>query len=67
MKVENYTEIIIHLFLSEWEAQWLRTYVQNYNGNGEELPGDYEIRKAFFDTLTSILPNILFDKNGGVI
>jgi hypothetical protein len=55
MKAEAQTETMIRLFLSEREAEWLRNYVQNFIGNGEESSEDYEMRKAFFDTLTSKL------------
>ena len=51
MKVENYTRRPIHLCLSEREASWLRAYMQNHHGQGEESPEDHDMRKMFFECL----------------
>lgn len=42
----------VHIVLSEREAEWLRSFVQNYPGQGEEPSDQYDMRKALFDALT---------------
>ena len=52
MKSKTETSQTIHLELTEIEAAWLRAYVQNYPGKGEEATDEYDMRKALFDALT---------------
>ena len=52
MKSKTETSQTIHLELTEIEAAWLRAYVQNYVGQGEEPTEEYDMRKALFDALT---------------
>ena len=52
MQSRTETKQTIHIELTEKEAAWLRAYVQNYVGQGEEPTDEYDMRKALFDALT---------------
>lgn len=53
MNISVETKRVFHLELTEAEALWLRAYMQNYPGAGEESASSYHMRKALFDALPS--------------
>ena len=53
MEVKTKVDKVITLNLSENEAIWLKSFIQNYPGDPiNELPEDLEIRKELWEFLT---------------
>lgn len=57
MKTSKIVKVEVILNLNEQEANWLRRYTQNYNGDDveDEPIDDYEMRKMFFNALQNVL------------
>lgn len=54
MQVKLETSVVIRLTLTEEEALWLRTIMQNPLNPHEESINDFDMRIAFFKTMKGI-------------
>ena len=55
MKAEVEKELRVRLELDEDETRWLRGYLQNYVGEGEESERDEGMRRVLFEHLSEAL------------